>query len=228
MKEDVMALTELQASILRANRIFEQDELRLPVSPDWSERLDRDHTVSSRALTVFDYRRWQAKELGFKQVELKYLVDDLMCSRHTDYHRGEDDEKTVYDWVYNHHNCCQDKKRWHRHPSYWTRMGRKGLFEWLPFGKKMEWQCRLVKLNDLSQEIPYEVILRILEVKTLNIFNCFHVIEPIYRANRTFLPKPIFLATIWELPPKREETGKFVFTTVGYEAHFFLSHWCDE
>jgi len=79
------------------------------------------------------------------------------------------------------------------------------------------------KLDYLKREIPYGVVLRINEIKKLNLFNVFNVIAPIEAWERKTDHDPIVMATIWEIEynPNSEDRS------AGDIAHFFVAQWPD-
>lgn len=201
----------------QAIKVFERDDIYLPTTIAWSNRLHSSFKLNrERAKTLLEYRCWQATAIGFPKVEIKNFVESYMGSASTATY--DDNNKTRYDWIMNHHINRNEAKRWYKSKFYWQRYENQGMFSWPPFHSDLIWECRLVKLNDIKEEIPYLVMLRLLQAKALDLFNTFHVIEV------TKSPKPkkhLLLGSIFELPPNRykkfEESGLIV--------HFLISDW---
>ncbi len=203
----------------KADRVFRQGRLELPTTEAWEERLSRIKSLNDeKSKVIYDFRRWQAKELGFPQVTMRDIVEGYMGSWSTGNHKEE--KTSPYDWMYNHHTGRNEGKRWHRAKHFWYRYESKGFFAWPPYGSKLAWGVQVVKLNDLQQEIPYGVMLKVLEVKALKIFNAFHVIE--VNAPAAPVRKPLLLGSIFELPPSNHKTK---FDKTGLVGHFLICDW---
>jgi hypothetical protein len=222
----VLALENLKKA---TSAIFENDDgmikgIVLPEPPilmkDKLLALEEGKLSKHRSSCIFDMRCWQAKELGFQQLESGEMVRMLMGNPHTEEDEGA--ERQTYEWVYNHHTDTEmTSDGWGGKPTIFKRIVRAGLWYAPPFSKTKVWSCQFGKLDYLKREIPYGVVLRINESKQLKLFNCFNVIAPQEAWERKTDIDPIVVATIWELPPVEEKKNK----TVGQVAHFFLAQW---
>ena len=217
-----MLLTD---AIQETNKIFEQSEVKVPEpSPDWKrkiEALEEAKLVNQRAALIFDMRCWQAEQMGFKRIRSNNLVEMLMGSKHTEETSGT--ERQTYEWIYHHfQDKCFEKSNWGGVPEIFIRKEKRGLWFLPPFSKQEVWRCQFGKLDYLKRQIPYGVVLRILEVKKMKLFNAFNVIAPMEAWIRETDIDPIVVSTIWELPPPMpNQQGE----SAGQVAHFFLAQW---
>lgn len=211
----------------KTDSVFGQDELVVPEpSHHWRrklEALEEARLPKQRAAAIFDMRCEQAKMLGFEQIEMEQMVEMLMGEPHTDHNERTDLQRQNHEWFYNHHtgvilegNACN----WGGHPHDYFRLERKSRWYLPPFSKHETWRCRFGKLDYLKRDIPYGVVLRIQEVKKLNLFNVFNVLAPQDAWERKTDIDPIVTATIWEIPPVDKGNA-----TAGQAAHFFLAQW---
>lgn len=207
----------------RTEKVFENNKIVLPEPPilwkDKIEALEEAKLTAHRASCIFDMRKWQAEELGFKEINSTDMVEMLMKEKHTD--EAEGSERHTYEWAYNHHDDVLLNNTWGGKPTIFKRIVRAGFWHLPPFNKKTVWEVQFSKLNYLKRDIPYGVVLKINECKELKLFNCFNVMAPMEAWERKTDIDPIVVATIWELPPNDE--GKF--TTAGQTAHYFLAQW---
>lgn len=203
-------------------------ELKVPVPPTiWKDKLDaleEAKLINQRESMIFDMRKWQAKEMGFVEVNSNDMVKMLMG----DFHTETDDGPTRQDheWAYNHHEDEMLSNNWGGKPTIFKRVVRDGLWSMPPFVKRLKWECHHGKLDYLKREIPYGVVLRINECKQLKLFNVFSVFAPKEAWEKKTDIDPIVVATIWELPSKVDEkTKERTRTNAGQVAHYFLAQW---
>lgn len=187
------------------------------------EALEEASLMKQRAAAIFDMRCEQAATMGFQRITSTDMITMLMGEESTDNFEADAGRQT-HEWFYNHHTGVTlegSKCTWGGKPQDYVRKIRSSLkWHWPPFGKEEVWRCRFGKLDYLKREIPYGVILRIQELKKLNLFNAFNVIAPIEAWERETDIDPIVVAAIWELPPTNDGSG-----TAGQVAHFFLAQW---
>ncbi len=207
-------------------QVFEDEmgckELVVPVPPQiWKDKLEafeNNKLESQRTSLIFDLRCWQAKEMGFIQIESSEMVKMLMGEEHTDSFDAKD--RQSYEWVYNHHKDeIHTDRTWGGRPTIFKRIAREGFWHLPPFSKTKKWECQFGKLDYLKRVIPYGVVLRIEECKKTKLFNAFHVLAPMEAWERKTDIDPIVVASIWEWV-EAEKT-----TTTGQTAHFFLAQW---
>jgi len=208
--------------------IFEEKEekktLAVPKPPViWKDKLDaleEAGLAKQRAAALFDMRRWQAQEMGFKEIESSEMVKMLMGEAHTDSYDGI--ERQNYEYAYDHHEHALLGKDWGGKATIFRLQRRKGPWFLPPFSKQTIWEVQFGKLDYLKRDFPYGVILRINEVKTLHLFNSFHVMAPMEAWQKKTDIDPIVVATLWELPPQDDpKKGR----SAGQTAHFFLAQW---
>jgi hypothetical protein len=223
-----MLLAELVES---TNKIFDKEKIDSSFvvpepSPHWKRKLEalkEAHLYNHRNATIFDMRCEQAKSMGFQLFGSEEYVEMLMGEPHT--HSDSVDERQNHEWFYNHQTDTTLEGtdcNWGGKPfDFWCRK-RKSLWFLPPFTSSEIWRCRFGKLNYLKRTIPYGVVLRINEVKSLKLFNAFNVFAPIEAWERKTDIDPIVVASIWELPynEKKEE-----YISAGQAAHFFLAQW---
>jgi len=171
---------------------------------------------------IFDMRREQAKQMGFEELISSQAVEMLMGEPATDSEDGGK-ERQIYEWAYDHHKNKPLNGQWGGIPSDFFRMERKGLWYLPPFALIEKWRCRFGKLNYLKRDIPYGVVLKMLEIKKINLFNVFNVIAPMEAWERKTDIDPIIMASIWELPKKDKKDKEYV--NAGQVAHFFVAQW---
>ena len=222
----MLTLQEVQE---KTTQIFEQADgmgthnLVVPTPPIiWKDKLnalEEENLLNKRAALLFDMRKWQVTEMGFKEIKTPELVEMLMGEPHTEEIEGK--TRQNYEWAYNHHTDELLGKDWGGMPAIYNRVVRTGLWHLPPFAKKTVWTCQSGRLDYLKREIPYGVILRINECKKLKLFNVFNVIAPKEAWENETEIDPIVVATIWELPFKA--SGKN--DSAGQTAHFFLAQW---
>jgi hypothetical protein len=185
------------------------------IEHDIKQRHGRQLT-SLKATDIFNYRVWQARQIGFRRFKLSNLVEEVMGSSHTHRYMDYRSAPTDYEWMRNHHT--RKRIRWYRQPTIYDRRDYSGFWLWRLFYKKLLWRCRYVTLSDMKK-VPDHVMLKILEIKVLNIFNCFNVLEPIGGV-------PVLVGTILEFPPSTSFDGKkMVFRTTGKSAHYYICDW---
>ncbi len=225
-----MLLTELKAKI---DTVFE-NELKVPEPAiHWKDKLEalrESKLTSHESSLIYDMRNEQARMMGFEELNVVTAVEMLMGEKHTNLSVDEDwkkEDRQSHEWVYNHHNgdVYTQKDSWGGMPTDWYRMERKGLWYLPPFALKESWRCRLGKLNYLKRDIPYGVVLRMQEIKTLNLFNCFSVLAPVEAWTHKASIDPIVFASIWELPTKQSAEDKQKYGSAGQVTHYFLAQW---
>lgn len=166
-----------------------------------------------------------AKEVGFEQYSIEELSRLLMNEPDLPFasRQGAWGAWEAYEWFY-----CPDFI-----PVEFARNGNKMQTNYrtniqnVYFEKKGGWfsrksivkECRLGPINSLKIDIPYGVILRINELKKLDIFNCFNVIAPISVWKEPVYRDPIIVASIVEMENKREQFS------VNDMTHFFVAKW---
>lgn len=199
-------------------------EFKVPVPPTiWRDKLaalEEASLENQRTSLIFDMRKWQAKEMGFKEISSNDLVKMLMGDAHTESEEGK--TRQNHEWAYDHHVDELLGKDWGSNPIIFRRIVREGFWSLPPFSKKLKWECHWGRLDHLKREIPYGVILRINECKQLKLFNCFNVLAPKEAWEIKTDIDPIVVATIWELPPKKDPKAS---RQAGQVAHFFLAQW---
>ena len=221
-----MILTpELTKVIEATDAVFETVDLQIPKpSDDWRRRLEalsEANLESHRSSLLFDMRCWQAEQMGFKKVTVSDLVKMIYNESHTVEEAAEG--RQTYEWFYNHHDgvtLINDKCTWGGNPEQFARIEKKGLWYLPPFAKIEKWRCQFGKLNYLKREIPYGVVLRMNEIRKLNLFNVFNVLAPMEAWTRKTDIDPIVVATIFEVI--KNEKGN---DTAGQVSHFFLARW---
>jgi hypothetical protein len=220
-------MTLVLADIKQAtDSAFEKDPMTVPTPPviwkDRLEALDGANLAKQRAACLFDMRKWQAEKMGFKQVNSDDLVTMLMGEPFTESDSAPESERQTYEWAYDHHHDCTLGKDWGGLPHIWRRRERKGKWCFPPFTKTTIWEVQFGKLDYLKRDIPYGVVLRINETKTLKLFNAFNVMAPMEAWRRKTDIDPIVVASIWELPPR--DDGKPA-NSAGQVSHYFLAQW---
>ena len=218
----MIALTEIRE---KTSDIFENEmghkDLIVPVPPPiWKDKLEAfedNKLISQKTSLIFDMRCWQAKEMGFFQIDFPEMVEMLMGQKHTNVIEGKDRQN--YEWTYNHHDDVLLGNNWGSVPTIFQRITREGFWHLPPFSKKLVWECQFGKLNYLKRVIPYGVVLRMEECKKTKLFNCFNVLAPMEAWVKKTDIDPIVVATIWELSQNDN------IMTVGQAAHFFLAQW---
>lgn len=218
----MITLTEVRE---KTSDIFENEmgckDLVVPVPPTiWKDKLEAfedNKLISQKTSLIFDMRCWQAKEMGFFQIDFPEMVEMLMGQKHTNVIEGKDRQN--YEWTYNHHDDVLLGNNWGSVPTIFQRITREGFWHLPPFSKKLVWECQFGKLNYLKRVIPYGVVLRMEECKKTKLFNCFNVLAPMEAWVKKTDIDPIVVATIWELSQNDN------IMTVGQAAHFFLAQW---
>lgn len=210
----------------QTNKVFETEELTIPQPSLHFQRklegLEEAILENQRRACLFDMRCSQAKMLGFEQIESREMIEMLMGEAHTDEEDAKD--RQSHEFFYNHHTEETFKGKacnWGGKPVQFYHMYKKNLWFLPPFNKLEKWRCQFGKLDYLKRDIPYGVVLRINEVKKLNLFNVFHVIAPMEAWERETDIDPIVTATIWEILKKEKGDDG----SAGQVAHFFLAQW---
>lgn len=221
---------KIKTSQIFENRHCEENNVGLVVpspGPDWQrklEALENTNLKNQRNAAIFDMRCQQAEKLGFIKIHSSNLISLLMGEDHTDEKTREDLPRQEHEWMYNHHtDITLDGKEcnWGGYPVDFFRMERKSLWYIPPFSKVEKWRVRFGKLDYLKRTIPYGVVLRMMEVKELNLFNAFSVAAPIEAWERKTDIDPIVVASIWEITKNEKGTN----LTAGQVAHYFLAQW---
>lgn len=187
---------------------------------DKIEALEVAGLTSHRVDAIFDMRCEQASKMGFERMTSGELVEMLMGESYTKEVTGK--ERQNHEWIYNHHTGETETKgcTWGSAPVDFVRIEKANKWYLPPFCTEQKWSCRFGRLNHLKRTIPYGVVLRINEVKELNLFNAFNVIAPVEAWERKTDIDPIVVATIWSIE-KKPEGG----SSAGQVAHYFLAQW---
>ena len=216
-------LTEIKQ---QTDLVFEHEELILPKpSLHWQRKLEafeEANLESQRKACLFDMRCEQAKTLGFESIGSDEMVEMLMGEKHTDLH-DEVGSRQNHEFFYEHHSGVTLEGKaciWGSKSAQFSCMYKKNAWFLPPFDLKEKWRCQFGKLNYLKREIPYGVVLRINEVKKLNLFNVFNVLAPMEAWERETDIDPIIVATVWEVVDNEGGSGK-----AGQVQHFFLAQW---
>ena len=226
----MLTLTEVK---VRTDEIFDfektgQEGLVLPEpSLHWKrklEALEEAHLTQQWRECLFDMRCEQAKMLGFERIDTDVMVEMLMGQPSTESGENEKEERQNHEWVYNHltDKTLNGKEcNWGGKPTDFFRLEKKAPWHWPPFAKIEVWRVRFGCLDYIRREIPYGVVLRMQEVKKLNLFNCFSIMAPVEAWERKTDIDPIIVATMWSFADK---DGKEM-NSAGTTAHFFLAQW---
>lgn len=196
------------------------EELKVPEpSIHWKrklEALEEAELENQYKACLFDMRCEQAKLMGFKRFKSDDLVEMLMGEKHT--HTGSGEKRQNHEFMYNHHTgitLIGDNCNWGGNPTLFYHKYNPTSWFLPPFSPIEKWRCQFGKLDYLKRTIPYGVVLKINEVKRLNLFNVFNVLAPMEAWELKTDIDPIVVATIWEI------NG----SNVGQSAHFFLAQW---
>lgn len=227
----MLTLAEVKESTEQIFQLMEEQEsVELPEpSPHWQrkfEALDEAGLWRQKQAAIFNMRVEQAEKLGFKRLQIPEMVEMLMGEEFTGENEA-DTERQTHEWFYNHHTdrvVEGEDCTWGGKPQDYWRKVKVGPWYYPPFSKVETWRCRFGKLDYLKREIPYGVVLKMLEVKKLNLFNVFGVLAPIEAWEKETDIDPIVVATIWEVTDK-EDKLPIVHNTAGEVAHFFLAQW---
>lgn len=203
-------------------------ELKVPEPPiHWKDKLEalaEAKLDKQRASLLFDMRCWQAEKMGFEKLVGDDIPEMLMGERYTETKSRDDIDRQTYEFFYNHHTGVTLLGKdclWGGHPQDYVYMHKVKKWFLAPFKMEEKWRVRFGKLDYLKREIPYGVVLRLQEVKELNLFNVFNVFAPIEAWERKTDIDPVVVASIWEIPPVGpKESG-----TAGQTAHYFLAQW---
>jgi hypothetical protein len=209
---------------------MEEEVVELPEpSPHWQrkiEALEEADLWRQRQAAIFAMRCEQAEKMGFERLTSEEMVEMIMGETNTHQKEARTDRQT-HEFFYNHHTDeTQEGKdcSWGGKPEDFYRIEKRGLWYYPPFSKIEKWRCRFGKLDYLKRQIHYGVVLRMLEVKKLNLFNVFNVLAPIEAWEKETDIDPIVVATIWEVTDKDDKSPE-TFNTAGEVAHFFLAQW---
>lgn len=179
-------------------QIFDGPILTPEPSPHFKRKIEalQEACLPSHAEScIFDMRCDQAERAGFKRVSEDDLVVMLMGEPHS--HVESIDQRQDHEWFYNHQTqetLQGEDCKWGGSPTDFVRTSRPS---WIRVSE--EWRCRFGKLDYLKREIPYGVVLRIQEIKKLNLFNGFNVLAPIEAWRETTNIDPILVASIWSI-----------------------------
>jgi hypothetical protein len=202
--------------------IFNQ-AIKVPEPPliwrDKMEALASANLINQRASLIFDMRKWQAKELGFVELQSSEMVEMIMGEPFTESEDGK--VRQNHEWLYNHHTDELLGNTWGGFPTIFRHKEKMNFWHLPPFAIKTKWEVQFGKLDYLKREIPYGVVLRIEEIKKLKLFNAFNVMAPMEAWERKTDIDPIVVASIWEFPLNEEKLYKIA----GQSAHYFLAQW---
>ncbi|MCK9459588.1 MAG: hypothetical protein M0R80_08115 [Proteobacteria bacterium] len=200
----------------------------LVVPETWRRKFDalrENHLWRHVQSAMFDMRCEQATKLGFAQLDSGDMVEMLMGSRATS-HSGSGDRQ-VFEWMYNHHTDTETSGKdctWGGLATDFVRNEEVVTGRFLKRKTQKEvWRCRFGKLNYLQRDMPYGVILRMLEIKKLKLFNAFNVCAPIEAWERRTDIDPIVVASIFEITSEKHKEDEY--NTAGQVAHFFVAQW---
>jgi myosin-crossreactive antigen len=164
----------------------------------------------------------QATTLGFEAIDSAEMVKMIMGEEHT--HKDDEvGERQTHEFFYNHitgTTLAGDDCNWGGQPSQLHHMYKKNPWYMPPFVHFEKWRCQFGKLDYIKREIPYGVVLRLNEVKKLNLFNVFNIMAPMEAWERKTDIDPIVVATIWSIA---DENGKA--KQADQVQHFFLAQW---
>lgn len=218
-----MTLTEIKET---TDKIFE-DKLVVPKpSVHWQRKLDaleEANLEQQYRSCLFDMRCEQATKMGFEPLDTEEMVEMLMGEKHTHDQDEVGEERQTHEFFYNHITgitLIGDKCNWGSKPHQFYRREKQNAWYLPPFSKFETWRCQFGKLDYLKREIPYGVVLRINEIKTLNLFNVFNVMAPMEAWERKTDIDPIVVASIWSI---KDENGRPM--SADQVQHFFLAQW---
>jgi hypothetical protein len=213
----------LEEVIKSTNDLFTGSlDMKVPEpSADWKRKLEalEEATLPThRAKLLLDLRTWQAAAIGFRQVTTEQCVEMLMGEPHT--HVYETSIKHRLEWAYCHHDDTIEQGEeceWSNNCTQYAKMEKRGFWHLPPFSKKEVWRCQKGMFNYLRREIPYGVVLRLIECKKLKLFNAFQVIAPMDAWLTDAEIDPIIVGEIWEKPIGQHTSGR--------ENYFFIAQW---
>lgn len=217
-----MLIQELSQVIKETDLVFEAPGLKVPEpSLDWKRKLEALEEAClpvQRAKLLMDMRSWQAEQMGLKKMSVPEAVKLLMGEAHT----GQEDaeQRHTLEWMYCHH---EDKVfegsacTWGSKPMQYYKTEKHGLWHMPPFAKKEKWRCQYGMFNYLKRDVPYGVVLRLIECKKTKLFNAFQVLAPMDAWLTDADIDPIILGAIWEKPPGGNTSGR--------EQLFFVAQW---
>ena len=188
------------------------------------EALEETNLIRQWRECLFDMRCEQAKMMGFERIDTSEMAEMLMGSPSTENFTRKDLERHNHEWLYNHitgNTLRGDDCNWGGPPTDFVRMEKKNVWFLPPFKAAEMWRVRFGCLDYLRREIPYGVVLRMQEVRKLDLFNCFSVMAPEEAWERKTDIDPIVVASIWSFA----DTDGRKMNDAGTTAHFFLAQW---
>lgn len=226
----------LQELIESTNKCFESS-IQVKQNENLESRVIqlRKLNLDEQAWTaLYEYRIWQAKQLGMVEVNLEDMVEMMTGSKPSRSSRGR---SMKYSWFYSHRTNSDFNTNEHfvdipNGLGWVTRTIMVELrFPTIVFKKSRFFRClwsyRFGDPNLLRQAIPYGVSLRMNELRETNIFNTFHAIAPSNAWKKEYQSKPIdpvIVASIYEnMPDERKNISYSRYS--GRVTHFFVAKW---
>lgn len=211
----------LEEIVNETTPIFENKELVVPEPPirfkDQIDALDEAELPRQKTACIFDMRKWQVEQMGFKPVKIGEVVQMLMGEPHN---QCKDGETQKIEWVYNHHND-EVSKTWTSKASIYYKTEKKGLWHLPPFAKRVKWEVQQGRLDYLKRELPYGVVLRLNELKKLKLFNSFTVVAPMDAWLKQSDIDPVIVANLYQIPP--DDNGNY--NSAGSISSYFVARW---
>ena len=218
----MMTLTKIKQT---TDKVFENENLTLPEpNHHWKRKLEALEEAcleKQHRSCLFEMRCEQAETLGFKAIDTEEMVEMIMGEKHT--HDKEVGKRQNHEFFYNHitgTTLAGNDCNWGAIPTQMYHMYKKNPWYMAPFSFSEKWRCQFGKLDYLKREIPYGVVLRINEVKKLNLFNVFNIMAPMEAWERKTDIDPIVVGTIWSIKDKNGKANH-----ADQVQHFFLAQW---
>lgn len=193
----------------------------------WQRKLDTFEAaglLKDRARAIFSMRCEQAEKMGFQKVHATELVTAMMGEAPTT--EVTEAERQNHEWFYNHHTGVvidDPKKSWGCKPTDYIKTWRKNGWWLPPFNTVRKWTVRFGKISQLKRDLPPDISLRLVDMKSLKLFNAFSVLAPLEAFETQTDISPVVIASIWEIPPDDKENDKY--STSGFQANYFLAKW---
>ncbi len=224
-----MPLSTLNEINEKTNVLFRDGEpFVVPdISDEWKKKLEalkEAELPSHYAACLFDARVDRARRMGFIVTDPNRVVELVMGEPHN---KESDGKRHNVEWVYDHHENTYEKggnSTWGGNSTVFTRnrVELEKKFMFFPSSNTIEvWRCIYGRLSSLGN-IPYDIVLRINELKKLNIFNAFGAVAPAcaWENNNEDRCDHIITAEVWEIT-KNGDGG----LTSGQKGLFFIASW---
>lgn len=170
------------------------------------ESLENSNLIDQKTIAIFKMRCEQAEVLGFTTFDADKKVEELTGEKYTDFKQSSNkSDSHEFDYVYDHHTDSLKESIWTITPTFRYKIEKKNAWFLPPFKKIEKWCYQIGTLKNIKRLLPYDMLIKLDEIKKLKLFNAFLVLSNKNTFSKNTNDPVVLIGCIWELPITKED-----------------------